>query len=57
MSTKQLRNHCGNPIRTANKNPILDTRMYEVEFADGFKQAVRERDEPYGDFGRSTFKG
>ncbi len=25
--------------------------------ADGFKEAVRERDEPFGDFGRSTFKG
>jgi len=25
--------------------------------AAGFKQAVRERDEPFGDFGRSTFKG
>jgi len=23
----------------------------------GFKQAVRERDEPFGDFGDSTFKG
>ena len=23
----------------------------------GFKQAVRERDEPFGDFGPSTFKG
>ena len=23
----------------------------------GFKQAVRERDEPFGDFGRSSFKG
>jgi enoyl-CoA hydratase len=23
----------------------------------GFKQAVRERDEPYGDVGPSTFKG
>ena len=23
----------------------------------GFKQAVKERDEPFGDFGRSTFKG
>jgi enoyl-CoA hydratase len=23
----------------------------------GFKQAVRERDEPFGDVGRSTFKG
>jgi enoyl-CoA hydratase len=25
--------------------------------AEGFKQAVRDRDEPFGDFGRSTFKG
>jgi enoyl-CoA hydratase len=24
---------------------------------DGFREAVRERDEPFGDFGRSTFKG
>ncbi len=23
----------------------------------GFKQAVRDRDEPFGDFGLSTFKG
>jgi enoyl-CoA hydratase len=23
----------------------------------GFREAVRERDEPFGDFGRSTFKG
>ena len=23
----------------------------------GFKQAVRERDEPFGDFGPSTYKG
>jgi enoyl-CoA hydratase len=23
----------------------------------GFKQAVRERDDPFGDFGPSTFKG
>jgi enoyl-CoA hydratase len=24
---------------------------------DGFREAVRARDEPFGDFGRSTFKG
>jgi len=24
---------------------------------DGFREAVRERDEPFGDLGRSTFKG
>ncbi|MBW1815041.1 MAG: enoyl-CoA hydratase, partial [Deltaproteobacteria bacterium] len=23
----------------------------------GFKEAVRQRDEPFGDFGASTFKG
>ena len=38
--TKQLKDHCGNPIGTANNNPILDTRMYKVEFADGSKQAL-----------------
>ena len=38
--TKRLKDHRGNPIGTANSNPILDTRMYEVEFADGFKQAM-----------------
>ena len=37
--TKRLKDHRGNPIGTANNNPILDTRMYEVEFADGHKQA------------------
>lgn len=26
-------------------------------FEAGFKEAVRERDEPFGDFGKSTFKG
>jgi enoyl-CoA hydratase len=25
--------------------------------AAGFRQAVRERDDPFGDLGRSTFKG
>ena len=25
----------GNPIGRANNNPILDTRQYEVQFADG----------------------
>ena len=24
---------------------------------DGFREAVRQRDEPFGDLGRSTFKG
>jgi len=38
--TKRLRDHRGNPIGTAHSNPILDSRMYEVEFADGHKQAM-----------------
>ena len=38
--TKRLKDHRGNPIGTANSNPILDTRMYEVEYHDGSKQAM-----------------
>mmetsp|Transcript_26808 Transcript_26808/g.40563 ORF Transcript_26808/g.40563 Transcript_26808/m.40563 type:complete len:138 (-) Transcript_26808:449-862(-) len=38
--TKRLKDHRGNPIGTAHDNPILDTRMYEVEYADGSKQAL-----------------
>lgn len=29
----------------------------ERAMTSGFKQAVRERDEPFGDFGKNTFKG
>jgi hypothetical protein len=32
---KRLRDKDGLPIGTANDNPILDTRLYEVEFPDG----------------------
>jgi enoyl-CoA hydratase len=32
-------------------------RFQQRAAAVGFKQAVRERDEPFGDFGPSTFKG
>ena len=28
------------PIGTANQNPLLDTQMYEVEFADGEKASL-----------------
>ena len=38
--TKRLKDHRGNPIGTANDNPILDTRMHEVEYHDGSKQAL-----------------
>jgi hypothetical protein len=32
---KRLKDDDGNPIGTANANPILDTRVYEVEWLDG----------------------
>ena len=38
--TKRLKDHRGNPIGTANDNPILDTRMYEVVFDDGHKLSM-----------------
>ena len=38
--TKRLRDKDGLPIGTAHDNPILDTRMYEVEFRDGTKTAL-----------------
>jgi len=38
--TKRLKDHQGNPIGTANDNPILDIRMYEVEYYDGSKQVL-----------------
>ena len=38
--TKRLKDHEGKPIGTAHQNPILDTRMYEVKYADGYKQAL-----------------
>ena len=38
--TKRLRDANGIPIGTADDNPILDTRMYKVEFTDGTKQSL-----------------
>ena len=38
--TKRLRDKDGLPIGTAHDNPILDTRMYEVEFRDGTRSAL-----------------
>ena len=37
--TKRLRDKDGLPIGTAHDNPILDTRVYEVEFPDGHTKA------------------
>ena len=33
--TKRLKDANGLPIGLANENPILDTRMYEIEYLDG----------------------
>jgi hypothetical protein len=30
----------GIPIGTANDNPVLDSRIYEVEFPDGYKTSM-----------------
>ena len=38
--TKRLKDAKGLPIGTANDNPILDTRMYEFEYLDGYKQSL-----------------
>ena len=38
--TKQLKDANGISIGTADQNPLLDTRMYEVEFADREKASV-----------------
>ena len=38
--TKRLRDTNGIPISTADNNPILDMRMYKVEFMDGTKQSL-----------------
>ena len=38
--TKRLKDANGIPIGTADQNPLLDTRMYEVEFTDGEKASL-----------------
>jgi len=38
--TKRLKDKNGIPIGTANDNPLLDSRMYEVLCNDGSKQAL-----------------
>ena len=37
---KRLKYKDGRVIGTASKNPILDTRMYEVEYTDGYKTTM-----------------
>ena len=38
--TKRLRDANGLPIGKANENPLLDTRIYEVEYSDGYKTSI-----------------
>ena len=38
--TKCMKDGAGNSIGTAHDNPILDTRLYEVEYLDGHKAAM-----------------
>ena len=38
--TKRLQDAEGRPIGTANDNPLLDTREYEVEFLDGHVESM-----------------
>ena len=38
--TKQLKNAEGRPIGVANDNPILYTRMYEVEYFNGYNTSL-----------------
>jgi hypothetical protein len=40
--TKRLKDKDRLPIGKANNNPILDTRMYEVEYPDGHKASLAE---------------
>ena len=37
---KRLKDANGRPIGVANDNPILDSRMYEVEYRDGYVAAM-----------------
>ena len=42
--TKHLKYENGLPIGTANENPILDSRVYEVEYVDGHKSSLTAND-------------
>ena len=41
---KRLKEKYGIPIEIAADNPILGTRMYEVEYADGHKTAMKSNE-------------
>ena len=37
---KRLRDEEGNPIGREHENPIIDSRMYEIEYSDGYRVPV-----------------
>ena len=37
---KRVKDNNGKPIGVPDTNPILDTRMYEIEYTDGHHQAI-----------------
>ena len=38
--TKRIKDNDGNPIGKSNKFAVLDTRQYEIEFKDGYTEAL-----------------
>jgi enoyl-CoA hydratase len=52
-STVMISTVCDGVARHTREGYAFQQRAAEV----GFRQAVAERDDPYGDRGRSTFKG
>ena len=42
--TKRLRDESGSPIGRRHGNPILDSRLYEVEFSYGEKMSLAENE-------------
>ena len=55
--TKRLRDANGIPIGTANDNLILDSRIYEVEYADGYKASLTANAIAQTSLPKSTMKG
>ena len=40
--TKRLKDAEGRPIGVANYNPVLDTRMNEIDYADGYNAILAD---------------
>jgi hypothetical protein len=39
---KRLNDNEGNPIGTSHSNPLVDSQMYEIEYADGYADDFTE---------------